>query len=57
MVRQGREVRSRADYILGSDRRIFQSVAVRDPRHNSDHYMFLGCLRGTSPRENSHYLR
>ena len=28
-------MRSRRDYILGSDRQIFLYVAVQDPRHNS----------------------
>ena len=46
MRRQGQVVRSRTDYILGTDRRLFQNVAVRDPRHNTDHYMVLGCLPG-----------
>ena len=44
MFLKGREVRSRTDYILGTDRCLFRNVAVRDPRHNSDHYMVLGCL-------------
>ena len=39
-------VRSRTDYILGTDRRLFKNVAVRDPRHNTDHSMVLGCLPG-----------
>ena len=47
MRRQGQVVRSRTDYILGTDRHLFQNVAVRDPRHNTDHYMVLGCLPGT----------
>ena len=46
MRRQGQVVRSRTDCILGTDRRLFQNVAVRDPRHNTDHYMVLGCLPG-----------
>ena len=46
MKRQGQVVRSRTDYILGTDRRLFQNVAVRDPRHNTDHYMVLGCFTG-----------
>ena len=37
MVRQGRDARSRTDYILGSDCRIFQNVAVRDLQWNYDH--------------------
>ena len=31
---RGREVRSRTNYILGTDLRIFGNVSVRDPRHN-----------------------
>ena len=31
-------------------------MAVRDPRHNSDHFMVVGCLCGASPREHSCYL-
>ena len=46
MRRKGLVVRSRTDYILGTDRRLFTNVAVRDPRHNTDHYMVLGCLPG-----------
>ena len=48
--RQGRVVRSRMDYIMGSDRRIFQNVAVRDRMDNSDHFMVVGNLRGASLR-------
>ena len=53
VVRQGRTVRSRTDYILGSDRRIFQNVSVQDRRHNSDYFMVVGCLLGSPPREHS----
>ena len=42
MIQTGREVRSRTDYILGTDHGLFWNVSVRDPRHNSDHYMVLG---------------
>ena len=31
MLRKGREVRSRTDYILGTDRHLFGNVSVRDP--------------------------
>ena len=51
-----RVVRSYTDYIMGSDLRIFQNVAVWDPRHNSDHLMVVGSLRGAFPREHYHYL-
>ena len=37
LLRKGREVRSRTDYILGTYRRLFRNAAVRDPQHNSDH--------------------
>ena len=37
MRRKGQVVRSRTDYILGTDRRLFKNVAVRDPQHNTDH--------------------
>ena len=46
MRRQGQVVRYRTDYILGTDRRLLQNVTVRDTRHNTDHYMVLGCLPG-----------
>ena len=39
-------VRSRTDYITGTDRRLFLNVSVRDPRHNTDHYLVLACLPG-----------
>ena len=48
MVQQGRVVRSQTYYILGSDHQIFQNVAVWEPKHNSYHFMLLGCLGGAS---------
>ena len=57
MIREGREVRSRTDYILGMDCRLFGNVSVRHPRHNSDHYMVLGCLHSASLKEHVRYLR
>ena len=44
MFRAGMEVKSRTDYILGTDRHLFWNFSVRDSRHNSDHYLVLGCL-------------
>ena len=32
-------------------------MSVRNPRHNSDHYMVLGFLRSAPLREHSRYLR
>ena len=34
MVRGGEAIRSRTDYILGTDHSLFRNVAVRDPRYN-----------------------
>ena len=56
MLRKGREVRSRTDYILGTDHRLFGNISIRDPRHNSDHYMVLGCLPSASLTEHKQYL-
>ena len=57
MLRNGREVRSQTDYILGTDRRLFEIVFVRDPWHNSDHYMVLGFLTSSPLTEHKRYLR
>ena len=56
MVRGGKAVRSRTDYILGTDRSLFRNVAVRYPRHNSDHYMVFGLLRRGTVREHVRYI-
>ena len=56
MIRKGWEVRSRTDYILGTYRRLFRNVTDRDPWHNSDHYMVLGCLPSAPPIEHKRYL-
>ena len=56
MLWNGREVRSQTDYILRTDRHLFRNVAVRDPRHNSDHYMVLGCLPSAPLTEHNRYL-
>ena len=53
---KGREVRSRTDYILGTDRLLFRNVSVRYPWHNSDHYMVLGCLPRASLTDHNWYL-
>ena len=49
MLLKGREVRSRTEYILGTDHCLFRNVAVREPWHNSDHYMVMGCLSSAPP--------
>ena len=57
MIREGRDMRSRTDYILGTYFRIFGNVSFRDPRHNSEHYMVLGCIHSAPLREHARYLR
>ena len=57
MRRDGREVQFQTDYILGKYLRLFQDVAIRDPRHNLDHYMVLGCLMGEPAKDLTEYLR
>ena len=57
MIRKGREAMSRTDYILGTDRRLIRNVSVRDPRHNSDHYMVMGCLPSASLTKHKRCLR
>ena len=57
MVREGRVIRSRTDYLLGTDRSLFRNVAVQDPRHNSDHYMVVGHLRSETAWEHARYIK
>ena len=57
MIREGREVRSRVDYILGSDCRLFWNVSFRDLMYNSYNYMVLGCLCSAPLMEHFRYLR
>ena len=56
MIWEGREVRYRIDYILGTYLRLFGIVSVQDSRNNSDHYMVLGCLHSAPLREHVRYL-
>ena len=49
-------MRYRTDYILGTDSSIFRNVSVRDPWHNLDHYMVLGCLTSAALMEHKWYL-
>ena len=56
MVMEGKVVWSRTDYILGTDRCLFWNVSVRDPWHNTDRCMVLGCLRSANKREHTKYL-
>ena len=56
LVRLGREITSKTDYVLGVDRRSFRKVQTRNPRHNSDHLMVVASLRPASLREHRRYL-
>ena len=56
MERGGREVRSRTNYILGTDHLLLQNVTVRYARPNTDHYLVLGCLHIAAPDAHSLYL-
>ena len=51
-----REVRYWTDYIIGTNHPLFWNVFVRDPMHNSEHYMVMGCLRSDPLKEHSRYL-
>ena len=50
-------LRSRTDYLLGTDHILFKNVAVQDPRHNSYHYMVVGQLQGGTAREHVRYIK
>ena len=56
MLRGVREVRSRTDYIRVTDCRLLRNVAVQDKRHNTDHYLVLGCLHSATPAAHSQYF-
>ena len=56
MVCLGRDVRSWAIYILEIDHRLFRSMSILYPRHNSYHYIILGFLRSTTLRKHTKYL-
>ena len=45
------------DYLLGTDRILFRNVSVRDPRHNTDQFMVVGCLRSAPAREHARYIK
>ena len=56
-LHRGQEVRSQMDYILGTDRFLFQIVAVHDPMNNTGNFMVLGCLHVVILRYHQCYLR
>ena len=56
MLLRDQEVRSWTVYILWKDFCLFQSISVQKLRHNMEHYLVLGYLRGTTLREHQRYL-
>ena len=53
-----RTIRSRCDYILGTDRRLFEYVRISEPRHfSSDHYMLIGRYLVQPTKCHKHYLK
>ena len=50
------EVRSWTEYIIGTGRRLLKIYAFQDTRHNSDHYLVLGCLRNVTLKEHRCYF-
>ena len=56
MVQEGKVARSRTDYLLGTDISLFSNVSVRDPQHNNDHFMVVGCLRSAPERKHTRYI-
>jgi hypothetical protein len=58
MEREGKILQSRCDYILGTDRRIFKYIRIKDPpTYNSDHFMVTGGLRSAPKHDNIKYLQ
>ena len=56
-IRQGTLYQSRCDYILGTDRRLFETVALRDPRsYSTDHLMLRGRLLRQPTKCHKKYL-
>ena len=56
MVREVKVVRSWTDYILGTEQILFRNVYVRDLRHNSNHFMVVGCLPSAPERKHTKYI-
>ena len=56
MLCRGQDVQSRSNYILGIYCRMLQNVALLDSRNTVDHFLVLGCLRGSMPAAHTRYL-
>jgi hypothetical protein len=50
-------IRSRCDYVLGTAKRIFKQISLKEPRHFYwDHLMVVGVLTSRPIKENRQYL-
>jgi hypothetical protein len=56
MMREGTRLKARCDYILGTNRRIFQYIRLKNPNYNSDHLMVMGGIRSGENADNIKYL-
>ena len=56
MVHEGKVVRSRTDYLLGTDRSLFRNVSVRYPQHNTNNFLVVVCLRSVPEQEHTRYI-
>ena len=56
MVCWGVVVQYQTNYIIGKYHRLSQNVSVQDPRHNTYHYMFLGCFLSRRLEGSQRYL-
>ena len=57
MWREGRPITVRGEYTLGSDRRDFLHVGVREPQVTTNPRIIFSCLRGGGACQNSQYQR
>ena len=56
MVHEGKVVRSQTDYFLGTHRSLFRNVSVGDPRHNTNHFIVVGCLHSSPEWYHTPYI-
>ena len=56
MLREGRRLFRRCDYILTTDPTEFRTLRIKNPRFDSDHRMLLGILRSGSTRQHKRYV-
>jgi hypothetical protein len=57
MEREGDLIQSRCNYILGTDRRLFKYIQIKEPNYNSDHLMVAGRLRSAPKKETANMIK